>query len=167
MVEVLPLQSFEATALILSTEGEWLYQGALFSNERLKDFLYRSVVWDKDQSVYLIRNDVSAVVLNYEDSPYFIEDIVLAPDSTLSAKLRGGAIASLEGNYLFCSDKNSLSAVLKGGHRAKLTRGCQQRLVETVLDEDTLILHGIPVIVKPLGSLDEVSQRANRTEGPQ
>lgn len=167
MVKILPFESFEATSLILSAEGEWLYRGEPFSNERLKDLLYRSVVWDKEQSVYLIRNDVSAVVLNYEDSPYFIEDILIGPDSTLSAQLRGGTVAPLEESCFYCSNKNSLSALLRGRHRARLTRGCQQRLAETVLDEDTFVLYGMPITVKSLESLHEANQHPNRTERPQ
>lgn len=129
-------------SLVLTAEGQWFHEGSPFTNERVIDLFFRSIVWDEAQARYLIRvGDQQQATFRCEDTAYFVIQIHDSPDGPLIS-LNDGSTEPLRTDTLFLGEVGQIYCTVKGNHRARLSRNVHQELLEHAIDEHTISVCG-------------------------
>jgi hypothetical protein len=131
-------------SLRLSATGEWWHEGVAFTHPELIALFHRSIVWDAGTKRYLVRIGEGAATFTCEDTAYFVATL-LTEQTPWYITLLDGTIEPLDPAMFSLGTDNQIYCRVKGGHRARLTRGAHQNLLCFAIDAETLLIGDVPV----------------------
>ncbi len=131
--------------LALSQMGEWFHEGKKFERKTLSDLFHRSIVWDPKLHSYFIEIGPQRATFDCEDTAYFVIDLdesVTPWQVVLAGETSGGANEELDPKSITVGDQGQFYCSVRDGHRARFTKGIHQRLLNYVIDENTMRISG-------------------------
>lgn len=138
-------------SLKLSKHGEWWHNGNPFTNKRLSDLFSRSIVWDKSANEFFVQIGKQRATFTLEDTPFFVLSI---NDQHVPWKieLSDGTSEILEPKSLVVGDESQIYCRVKGGaFKARFSRSAHQALLGYAGDDNSLLVSGERIILKPDG----------------
>lgn len=124
-------------SLRLSEEGIWFHDDHPFTNEKLIDLFFRSVVWDEEKNSFVLKIGQYGAVFKCEDTPFFVRSIE-GKDSDWEIHLSDSTVERLDPTTIFFGSKNQAYCKIKRGHLARFTRSAHQSLMTHVEGDNTL-----------------------------
>lgn len=128
-------------SLVLSKTGDWWHNGSIFENERLAKLFHKSICFDQEQNKYVVRIGAQQATFTCEDTAFFVTEIKEVNGSFV-AKLLDESEEVLALESLSLGGDDQIYCQIKGGHRARLTRGAHQTLVANAVDDSHVCLAG-------------------------
>lgn len=139
--------AFLEGSLVLSKNGEWWHNGAIFKNERLSELFHQSIQFDPEHNSYVVRIGAQQATFTCEDTPFFVSQII-ENGSGARVKLLDGSEEPLDLGSLTIGAESQIYCSVKGGHRARLTRGAHQNLSLKAVDESHVNICGQTIELK-------------------
>lgn len=133
--------AFLEGSLVLSKTGEWWHEGVIFQNERLSGLFHRSIQFDSEHNAYVVRIGAQQATFTCEDTPYFVSALIETPSGP-TIRLLDGSEEPLNQESLTVGAESQIYCTVKGGHRARLTRGAHQDLADKAIDESRVRICG-------------------------
>jgi len=124
-------------SLRLSAEGKWFHDDHEFTNEKLIDLFFRSIVWNEDRNGYILQVGKFSALFNCEDTPYFVLKLE-GKDEEWKILLSDKTTENFIPSTLSFGGQNQAYCTVKGAHKARFTRGAHQTLLEHACSETTL-----------------------------
>jgi uncharacterized protein len=132
--------------LRLSATGEWWHEGRPFTHPELARLFHRSIVWDEESKRYVVQIGVGVAHFTYDDTAYFVAEIIETA-SEWQVVLFDGSREPLVPSTLSVGDENQIYCVVKGGHRARLSRSAHQHLLRYARSDSEIEIAGTVVCV--------------------
>lgn len=132
--------------LRLSATGEWWHEGRPFTHPELSKLFHRSIVWDEKTQRYVVKIGVGIAYFSYDDTAFFVAEIVEGPREW-QVVLFDGSREALLPSTLSVGHENQLYCLVKGGHRARLSRSAHQHLMRYARSDTELEIAGALVPV--------------------
>ncbi len=123
-------------SLKLDKQGYWFHNEKPVLNKNISIFFNRHIVWDEDSKEYYIQYGKGRATFDYEDTPYFITQISI--NKNITFLLNDESEEELKNSELFLGNDNSLYAIVKKQHYAKIQKNVFQILINYLEDEKTL-----------------------------
>ncbi len=130
-----PVEGF----LRLTAEGQWLYQGEPITHPGLIQILESNYA-RADDGQYLVHlhlpNGTQKVVVQVEDTPYFVRDVDWQPNGAGLLHLNDGSTEILDPHKVMMSEEGATYTFVKDGAEAKFLRQAEIRMADFVEEKD-------------------------------
>ena len=142
-------QAYLKGVLRLDARGTWFHNGVAFSNKKVRDLFFRSIVWREDIQEYVVRIGKGDAHFDCEDTAYFVTDIDTA-DAPWNLYLTDGSQELLNPHTLQQGAEHQLYCTLQSGHRARFMQNCHQHILEFCEQDDAIRIGAELVQVTPV-----------------
>lgn len=124
--------------LRLTADGQWLYKDEPLAHEGLV-YILESNYGPGPEGGYEVRLGPQRVVVEVEDTPYFVKDVDVNPEGSVMLRLNDGSKELLDPSRVTISENGHTYVTVKDGAEAKFLRKAELRLGDFVEEqEDTL-----------------------------
>jgi hypothetical protein len=133
--------AFLKGSLKLDCFGIWHHDDRPFANDKLAALFHRSIIWDETTQCYLIQIGRQRAEFDVEDTAWFV---MLLDDVSYPWKLvlSDGSTEAFRPDAVSVGHDGQFYHLVKGGHRARLSRPAHQRLLDHACSEREILVNG-------------------------
>ena len=130
-----------SNSLKLSQHGDWFHNEKRFENAKLARLFHKSIQWNEEEKQYFVVIGQQRARFTVEDTAYFISAIE-EKEQSWELTLADDSKELLDPKTLSMNQDGQFYCILKSGHRARFMRNTHQFIIQSAVDEKTVLIAG-------------------------